>query len=65
MSQVRLSRGLDPGWHSQSIEIFKHKGKALNNGYSFPLSRAWVTALSGHWTLVYNRNKDLSTENRY
>jgi hypothetical protein len=39
----------------ESIDIFKHKERALNNGNSFPLSKAWTTALSCQDAYTYNR----------
>jgi hypothetical protein len=50
---ISFTKAMVPRLVKESIEIFKHKGRALNNGNSFPLSKAWTTALSCQDT--YNR----------
>jgi hypothetical protein len=48
-----VHKAMVPRLVKESIEIFKHKGRALNNSNSFPLSKAWTTALGCKDT--YNR----------
>jgi hypothetical protein len=52
---ISFTKAIVPRLVKESIEIFKHKGRALNNGNSFPLSKAWTTALSGQDTSTHNR----------
>ena len=58
---ISFTKPLVPRLVKQSIEIFNHKGRALNNGNSPVLSKAWTTVLSCHWTLAHNRLRLLGT----